>query len=56
MYKTFPKYTDKRALGTYYGNYIKASIKEFQKRTNLEQDGNTGPKTLAKLVEYGFRY
>lgn len=56
MYKTFPKYTDKRALGTYYGNYIKESIKEFQKRTNLEQDGNTGPKTLAKLVEYGFRY
>lgn len=56
MYKTFPKYTDKRTLGTYYGKYLMSSIKEFQKRTNLEADGNTGPKTLAKLVEYGFTY
>jgi len=54
MYHTFPAYTSKKALGNYYGNYIKASITEFQKRTGLEADGNTGPITLSKLKEYGF--
>lgn len=56
MYKTFPKYTNKKALGCYYGKYIMASIKEFQKRTGLLQDGNVGPMTLSKLKEYGFKY
>jgi peptidoglycan hydrolase-like protein with peptidoglycan-binding domain len=56
MYMTFPAYTSKKALGNYYGKYIQASIKEFQRRTGLEQDGCVGPKTLAKLVEYGFKY
>lgn len=56
MYKTFPVYTNKKALGNYYGNYIIASIKEFQRRTGLKSDGCIGPITLAKLVEYGFRY
>lgn len=55
MYKTFPKYTNKKALGNYYGKYIMASIKEFQRRTGLVADGNVGPITLAKLKEYGFR-
>lgn len=55
MYKVFPAYTDKKALGNYYGKYIKASIKEFQKRTGLETDGSVGPITLAKLKEYGFK-
>lgn len=55
MYHTFPAYTSKKALGNYYGNYIKASITEFQKRTGLEEDGNTGPITLAKLKEFGFK-
>ena len=55
MRKMFPAYTKKEALGNYYGQYIKASIKEFQKRTGLEADGNVGPKTLAKLKEYGFK-
>lgn len=54
MYKTFPKYTNKKALGCYYGKYIMASIKEFQRRTGLVQDGNVGPITLAKLKEFGF--
>lgn len=56
MYKTFPAYTSKKALGNYYGKNIQASIKEFQKRTGLEADGNIGPKTLKMLVKYGFKY
>ena len=54
MRKTFPVYTSSKALGSYYGKYIKASITEFQKRTGLVADGNIGPITLAKLKEYGF--
>lgn len=54
MRKTFPAYTSSKALGNYYGKYIKASIMEFQKRTGLTADGNIGPITLAKLKEYGF--
>lgn len=54
MYRVFPAYTDKRALGDLYGPYIQAAIKEFQKRTGLETDGNTGPITLAELKKYGF--
>ena len=54
MYKTFPKYTSKKALGNYYGKYIMASIKEFQRRTGLEADGNVDAITLAKLKEFGF--
>ena len=54
MYRVFPAYTDKRALGDLYGPYIQAAIKEFQKRTGLETDGNTGPITLSMLKKYGF--
>ena len=56
MRKTFPSYTKKAALGNLYGPNLIASIKEFQRRTGLVADGCTGPKTLAKLVEYGFKY
>lgn len=55
MYKNFPAYTKKTALGNYYGKNIESSIKQFQKRTGLEQDGCVGPLTLAKLKEYGFK-
>lgn len=55
MYKTFPSYTKKKALGNYYGKNIQSSIKEFQKRTGLEADGSVGPLTLAKLKSYGFK-
>lgn len=34
MRKTFPSYTNEKALGTYYGQYIKAAITEFQKEQN----------------------
>lgn len=56
MYKTFPSYTKKAALGNYYGPNLTASVKEFQKRTGMskkDQDGCTGPKTLAKMRSYG---
>lgn len=56
MYATFPKYTSRKALGNYYGKYIKAAITEFQKRTGLYPDGCVGKITYAKLKEYGFKY
>lgn len=56
MYKTFPSYTKKAALGNYFGKNLLASIKEFQRRTGLEADGNIGPLTLKMLVRYGFKY
>lgn len=61
MYRVFPSYTDKKALGNYYGPYIKASIMEFQRRAtkegkyNAEIDGFVGPITLASLKKYGFK-
>ena len=56
MYQMFPAYTSKKALGDYYGKYIKSSITEFQKRTGLYPDGCVGPKTYDKLKYYGFDY
>lgn len=56
MYKTFPAYTSKKALGNIYGDNLWKSIKEFQKRTGLYPDGNTGKITYNKLKEYGFKY
>lgn len=55
MYASFPLYTKKAALGNYYGPNIKAAIAEFQRRTGLQADGNTGPITFAKLQQFGFR-
>ena len=56
MYRTFPAYTDKRALGNYYGKFLTASIKEFQRRTNLKPvDGCVGKETYAMLKKYGFK-
>ena len=56
MYRVYPKYTSKKALGNYYGKNIQNSIREFQKRTGLERDGSVGVKTLAMLVKKGFKY
>lgn len=55
MYKTFPDYTPKAALGSYYGDNLIKAITEFQRRTGLEPDGCTGAQTLAKLEKYGFK-
>lgn len=56
MRNNFPAYTSAKALGPIYGDYLAKSISEFQRRTNLYPDGMTGPKTYAKLKEYGFNY
>lgn len=54
MRNTFPSYTNKSALGPVYGDNLWKAIKEFQRRTGLEQDGNTGPITYNELKKYGF--
>ena len=54
MRRVFPAYTDERALGSLYGQYIQKAIREFQRRTGLEADGNVGPITLSMLEKYGF--
>ena len=56
MRSVFPAYTSAKALGNYYGKYIKASITEFQKRCQLFPDGCVGRLTYNKLKEYGFKY
>ena len=55
MRRMFPAYTSEKALGNYYGPYLKSSITEFQRRTGLKADGCVGPITLNKLKQYGFR-
>ena len=55
MYKTFPSYTNPKALGNIYGANLIKAVKEFQRRTGLEVDGNFGPLTLAELETYGFK-
>lgn len=42
--------------GNYFGDYTEACVKVFQKQNGLEQDGNIGPITLAKMEEKGFKY
>lgn len=54
MLKVFPSYTPKAAKGPIYGNNLWKSIREFQRRTRLQSDGNTGPITYNKLKQYGF--
>ena len=54
MLRVFPAYTDERALGSLYGQYIQKAIREFQRRTGIEADGNVGPITLSMLEKYGF--
>lgn len=55
MRLNFPAYTSPQALGNYYGNFIWSSIREFQRRTGLQPDGNIGSITYAKLKSYGFQ-
>lgn len=56
MYRNFPSYTNKKALGNIYGKFLKASITEFQRRVHLFPDGMVGAKTYAELKKYGFNY
>lgn len=55
MRKTFPSYTNVKALGPIFGNYLESSIKTFQRKTGLGADGMVGPKTYAMLQKYGFK-
>lgn len=56
MYRNFPAYTKKAALGSYFGKNLRASIIQFQKRTGLVADGNVGSLTYSMLKRYGFRW
>lgn len=62
MRNVFPKYTSVKALGPTLGPNLFASIKTFQTnakkdgRYNAAIDGLIGPKTLAALRSYGFKY
>lgn len=44
-----------KVKGNYFGDYTEACVKVFQKQNGLEQDGNIGPITLAKMEEQGFK-
>ena len=55
MYKSFPAYTKKEALGNVYGTNLIKAVKEFQKRSGLEPDGYFGKLTLAALEKHGFK-
>lgn len=41
--------------GDYFGEYTSAIVKFYQQQNGLEPDGNIGAKTLAKMVEQGFK-
>ena len=55
MYKSFPAYTKKEALGNVYGTNLIKAVKEFQKRSGLKANGNFDESTLLKLKKYGFK-
>lgn len=50
------KLVGKNGTGDFFGDNLKAWVKEFQTRTRLDADGNIGPLTLAMLKKYGFNY
>lgn len=47
-------YSDK-VKGNYYGDYVEACVKVFQRLNGLEQDGCIGPITLSKMEQQGFK-
>lgn len=44
-----------KVKGNYYGDYLEACVKVFQKNNNLETDGSIGNITLSKMKEEGFK-
>lgn len=53
----FPSYFPNdlaKLRGNYFGTTTQRWVREFQRRTGLVQDGCVGPKTYAKMKEYGF--
>lgn len=55
MNKAFPSYSKFKPDGK-YGPYTVEVVKAFQRRTGLVQDGVIGPKTRAKLAQYGVKF
>lgn len=55
MRDNYHLYTKPQALGNYFGDNLESSIKEFQRRTSLKDDGCVGPITYAKLKSKGFK-
>ncbi len=55
MRKMYPKYTPEAALGNYFGSNLFKAVKKFQRRTDIEADGNIGPITLATMEKNGFK-
>jgi hypothetical protein len=42
-------------FGPYFGDYLKEVVKVYQRKHNLEADGNIGPLTYASLKSNGFK-
>jgi hypothetical protein len=42
--------------GDYFGDYLEACMKVYQKQNGLTQDGKVGPLTLKELEKDGFKY
>lgn len=61
FYKVFPGYAktldrdEEDVKGGLFGENTEAWVKEFQRRTGLEQDGCIGPITLAEMKKFGFK-
>lgn len=44
-----------KVKGEYFGDYLDACVKVFQKQNKLEVDGGIGPKTFDKMKKDGFK-
>lgn len=44
-----------KVQGDFFGDYLEACVKVFQKQNGLEADGNIGRITLSKMEEQGFK-
>ncbi len=56
MYKYFPAYTKKEALGNYFGKNLLASVKEFRRRTGLSTNNRIDEAFITKLEKnYKFK-
>jgi len=48
-------YLVKKVEGNYFGDYLEACVKQFQKNNKLEQDGCIGEVTLKTMIKDGFK-